>query len=72
MFNASQAGAIWSWVLPAETRKNAEAQKRFVATLAQWKKRLGTETKMDAESRTCPLHAETGHDLLAPVGVFQF
>lgn len=49
MFEAGQAGAIWA-TSPADNKKNAENEKRFVATLTQWKKRLGTETKVDAEN----------------------
>ncbi len=49
MFNAGQAAAIWA-TSPAENKKNAESQRKFVATLAQWKKRLGAETKVDSET----------------------
>ena len=49
MFKAGQAGAIWV-TSPAENRKLAENEKKFVATLGQWKKNLGTETKMVAET----------------------
>ena len=42
MFKAGQAGAIWA-TSPADNRKHAENEKKFVATLAQWKTRLGPE-----------------------------
>ena len=49
MFKAGQASAIWA-TYPAESRKRAEEERKFVATLAQLKTKLGTETKVDAEN----------------------
>jgi hypothetical protein len=49
MFEAGQAGAIWA-TSPAENRKKAENEPKFVATLAAWKKRLGSETKVEQET----------------------
>jgi len=49
MFKAGQGSAIWA-TYPAETRKHADEERKFVATLAEWKKRLGAETKVEAEA----------------------
>ena len=49
MFKAGQAGAIWA-TSPAENRKHTENERKFVATLAQWKTRLGAETSVEAEN----------------------
>lgn len=49
MFKAGQAGAIWA-TSPPENKKHAEEERRFVAQLSQWKTRLGSETKVEAEN----------------------
>ncbi len=49
LFKAGQAGAIWA-TSPPENRKRSEEERKFVATLSQWKTRLGPETKMVAEN----------------------
>jgi hypothetical protein len=49
MFKAGQANAIWA-TSPAENKKGAETERKFVATLGQWKTRLGPETKVVAEN----------------------
>jgi hypothetical protein len=49
MFKAGQAGAIWA-TYPAESKKNAENGKKFEAMLAQFKTKLGPETKVVAEN----------------------
>jgi Peptidase family M23 len=49
MFKAGQAGAIWA-TYPAETRKQSQEERKFVATLAQLKTKLGPETKVVAEN----------------------
>jgi Peptidase family M23 len=49
MFKAGQAGAIWA-TSPAENRKRADNEKKFVATLIQWKTRLGPEKTVLAEN----------------------
>ena len=49
MFEAGQAGAIWA-TSPAENRKSTENGRKFVTTITQWKKRLGTETKVVQEN----------------------
>src|ERR1035437_2734533 len=49
MFKAGQASAIWA-TSPAENRKHAENERKFVATLSQWKTKLGPETKVEAEN----------------------
>src|SRR5450756_3240114 len=40
MFKAGQAGAIWA-TYPAETRKQAQQERKFVAMLTQLKTKLG-------------------------------
>jgi peptidase M23-like protein len=49
MFNAGQDAAIWA-SSPAENKKNTGNERKFVATLTQWKKKLGTETKVVQEN----------------------
>lgn len=49
MFKAGQASAIWA-TFPPEYRKRAEDERKFVATLSQLQKKLGTETKVEEES----------------------
>ena len=49
MFKAGKGSAIWA-TYPADNRKSAENGKKFVATLEQWKKNLGAETKVVAEN----------------------
>jgi hypothetical protein len=48
MFKAGKASAIWA-TYPAESRKNAENGKKFEATLAELKAKLGPETKVVTE-----------------------
>jgi hypothetical protein len=49
MFKAGQANAIWA-TSPPENRKRPEDERKFVATLAQWKAKLGAETKVVEEN----------------------
>src|ERR1017187_10994437 len=49
MFKAGQGSAIWA-TYPADNRKSAENGKKFEATLAQLKAKLGPETKVVAEN----------------------
>jgi hypothetical protein len=49
LFKAGKGSAIWA-TYPADNRKSAENGKKFVATLEQWKKNLGAETKVVAEN----------------------
>ncbi len=49
MFKAGQVSAIWA-TYPAETRKQAQQERKFVAMLTQLKTRLGAETKVVAEN----------------------
>jgi hypothetical protein len=49
MFKAGQGSAIWA-TYPADNRKSAENGKKFAATLAQLKTKLGPETKVVAEN----------------------
>jgi hypothetical protein len=49
MFKAGQGSAIWA-TYPAETKKHADEERKFLATLAQLKAKLGAETKVVAEN----------------------
>ncbi len=49
MFKAGKGSAIWA-TYPAEVRKNAANERKFVATLEQLKAKLGPETKVVAET----------------------
>jgi hypothetical protein len=49
MFKAGQASALWA-TSPAENKKHAENERKFLATLGQWKTKLGTETKVVSEN----------------------